>query len=191
MKTYDPLAGTHITTACKEAVRLAKESGDAVAFSFNGVDLVAMPDNTPEGLEHAWDIGMEANSRAYWTPERLEEKSRKEAADCLRLNEHIAILPHIDWRDANAVCRWLCEFESRAFTHTPIDTAAILRTFAEHGYHPGENLKNAGESQEAWRARVGRDGAMRWVIGQALDGTRSVGCPHGMIHTFYEQLVSE
>jgi hypothetical protein len=188
MRTYDASPGEHIETAIKGAIALAAQHQEPVALDFNDTRIVVSRTCDPAERLKAWEAVMEEKRKAYWTPERLAEKQSKDAADQIRLDEHIAMLPHVAWADADAVCRWLCEFESRSFIHTKCDRPALLKTFADHGYLPNVNLSNPGESEADWKARVGQEGAMRYVIGQGLDGTEKVGCPHSMIHVFYERL---
>ena len=49
--------------------------------------------------------------------------------------------------------------------------------FGEHGYEPGVNTGDDFAVDD--RENVGR-----YIIGQALDGIRSVGSPHPIIHKF-------
>lgn len=47
--------GTTIDDACKQAVEVAKRTGVHVWFTFNGVDVLARDDDSPEKISQAWE----------------------------------------------------------------------------------------------------------------------------------------
>ena len=47
-----------------------------------------------------------------------------------------------------------------------------------------ELVKAKTDAGVEWFERQPRDFKMRWLLGQALDGTLTVGCPHQIIHKF-------
>lgn len=63
--TFEPRAGSHISSACKEAVAISINSGSNVAFSFNGIRLLATPDSTPKALEVHWSEAIDEEAEAY------------------------------------------------------------------------------------------------------------------------------
>src|SRR5688500_283042 len=65
MRTYNPLAGCHISDACKEAVSLANQHSCPASFTFNGIELKATPDKSAGDLEAEWSRESDRRAEAY------------------------------------------------------------------------------------------------------------------------------
>jgi len=63
--TYDPLCGTSINFACKEAIAMAMTNNCHVKFNFNGVKLEATPNSTPTRLISQFHTELDENARKY------------------------------------------------------------------------------------------------------------------------------
>ena len=184
----DVYAGARISHAAEDAVALAKERGLPVRFSFNDGVLTASEGRTAGDLCAEYDAELERRSAAYWTPERLAEKERKEDADREEVKRLVSDLDVLDLADLRQAIRWLCWLEECAFTHSPAPAERILEAFAEAGLYPNMLVRAEDESQEEWEEKNGEEGVMKWLIGQALDGVRHVGAPHQIVHSFAEKL---
>jgi hypothetical protein len=181
--------GEHILDVAKRAVEAARREGGAVVLEFNGARVPVEPHDTADAVYAKWDAEMEARRRAYWTPERTAARDAEHARDRAAVAEHEATLDVIDLAHQPAAIRWLCRMEEMAKVHAPFSTSRVLQAFFAAGYGIGGYCSVPGESEAEWAARVGLDGRRRWLIGQALDGVRSVGAPHGVIHKFAADLI--
>ena len=76
------MAGNHISTACKEAVEMARRDSCNVEFDFNEITLTATPHADPAALAQSYSDECDRRHRAYIvSPEykaRQEEAERKE-----------------------------------------------------------------------------------------------------------------
>ena len=76
------MPGSHISTACKEAVEMARRDSCNMEFAFNEITLTATPDTDPEALAKSYSDECDRRHRAYIaSPEykaRQEEAERKE-----------------------------------------------------------------------------------------------------------------
>ena len=81
-KRYESMPGNHISTACKEAVEMARRDSCNVEFDFNEITLTAMPDTDPAALAQSYSDECDRRRRAYLaSPEykaRQDESERKE-----------------------------------------------------------------------------------------------------------------
>lgn len=181
-ETYHPGPGEHINTACSEAIQLAQLKQCSVEFVFNDIKVVANPNDTVSFLSDGWQKSMEDATKAYWTPERLAEQESRNQADRDECDRHCATLEALDCSDLEACVRWLVKLAKVGDNvHVKVPAQEILKKFAAAGYAISMNLKDAEESLEHWRDRVGRDGQLKWLIGQGMAGVALVGAPHGFI----------
>jgi hypothetical protein len=94
-------------------------------------------------------------------------------------------LDTIDMKDPVAPLKWLCRLEEvGGMTYSNFDRAKVIEVFAKAGYEPSMNVgdKFNGKDQENYKG---------YIIGQALNGIRSIGCPHQVLHTFTERYMKE
>jgi hypothetical protein len=158
-----------------------KETGCAVVFKFNGIVMVVSHDDSQETVENAYMESLEAARKAYWTPEQLAEKHAKETRDNAELAEHIKTLSSLDFKDAVAPLTWLCKLQELGdMTYCKFDTQLVIKAFATAGYTAGMNCddKSNEKDQENYKG---------YIIGNALDGIQTIGCPHQVLHHFTEK----
>lgn len=177
-------AGTYIDTACKEAVHLAIDEDDSVEFEFNGIKLLATPRTDPSFLVDEWYAKLKKRSDEYWTPEKLKEKEDREEKDRQILKLHFAefknVLSLLDLLD------WFCKLSDVSFTHASIsqeEKIEVLKKCEFFEVYPNMNCQKPNETHEEWESNS-NDYKLKWLLGQALDGTMSIGCPHPMIHNW-------
>lgn len=108
MKTlkYESMPGNHITTACKEAVEMARRENCNVEFDFNGQTFMATPTTEPDVLAQFFSEECERRHREYIaSPEykaRQEEAERKERGRKEKVEAMLAGAPeHMTLRDAS------------------------------------------------------------------------------------------
>lgn len=180
-------AGTYIDEACQEAVDLAIAEDDSVEFEFNGIQLIATPETNSDDLANNFLTKVKERSDAYWTPERVKEKEIKEENDRRILNIHFAKLKNVisllDLLD------WFCELEKVSFIHASLSSEQrieVLKKCEFFQVQAGMNCIQKNESHEQWE--MNDDGfKLKWLLGQALANTMSMGCPHQVIHVFAEK----
>jgi len=113
--TYDPTAGTHISEACEEAVKLARDSDQPVQFPFNGIDVIAYTKDEPSDVELRWHVESERRHREYEaSPEyaasqakrRLEVAQRQQQVDRLVSPDNFPSSEHgwMTWASELAEC---------------------------------------------------------------------------------------
>jgi hypothetical protein len=72
--------GAIINNTAADAVQLVKLTGSPVVFKFNDSVMVVSHGDSAESVVHAYMAPIEAERKAYWTPERIAEKEAREAA---------------------------------------------------------------------------------------------------------------
>ncbi len=73
------MAGNHISTACKEAVEMARRDSCNVEFDFNEITLTATPETDPAALAQSYSDECDRRHRAYIASP--EYKARQEEAE--------------------------------------------------------------------------------------------------------------
>ena len=187
MIKYDPICGSYILNVCKKAVNLANEKNEVVSFEFNGITVLLSPNDDPEELAEEWFARDNQRKIEYWTPQRLQEKANKESQDFLNIQNHFETLKNVDSRES--LIRWFCELEKMSFIHASLNHAQkVLLTekcMREFGIYSGMNCPDTTVPKGGWDDQS-REYKLNWLAGQALEGTLSIGCPHGIIHKFAE-----
>lgn len=188
MRTYSPLAGTHIDKACEEAVAQARALDEPVRFTFNGIALQALPSDQPETIRQRWTTIQAEQHTAYRNSrEGKAAQARREATITRRQRETdsaIDALPKILRTDnhLDALMNWL-----RAFVTSADDVAvrwdqgAVVDRLILAGYHENENV---GQKPEWFntRERMGR-----YIIGQAINCIAHAMPPHPITIRFVEK----
>lgn len=184
MIKYNPVCGSHISEVCKIVADLANEKNETVSFEFNGITILLSPGDSPEDLEEEFWVRTQKRSDEYWTLERLQEKLNKELEDNLKLQTHFKTLENVN--SLSELIQWFCKLETVSFIHAGLssDQKQQLVEFCKKEFDITTNMNCLhGETKEEWNNHL-IDYKISWLAGQALDGTLSIGCPHGIIHKF-------
>lgn len=110
----------------------------------------------------------------------------------LSIQRHLDALP-INLNNPIVAIDWLCRLKERAKTQV-VDTddrSRILEAFQAAGWTINANLRSFSppETHDEWVRRIGgRNGMLRWLIGQGLGGIQQNGIPHKMFLHFAEEL---
>jgi hypothetical protein len=184
---FEPMCGTYIDAACEKAVSIANLHNESVEFVFNGLQMIANPGDNSIKLTEEWFTKDQKRRDEYWTPERLQEKSNKESQDVLNLSAHYTTLGSVN--SLEDLIRWFCKLETVSFCHASLNseqrTALSNKCMNEFGVYSGMNCSDALLKGE-W-VNQSHEYKLKWLAGQALEGTLSMGCPHGVIHSFAEK----
>lgn len=182
--TYYPHAGTHIATACKEAVAMAM-NGQDVQFSFNGVELLATPDSVPAKLEAEFSAKLEADAKAYRESPKGIADAKKRTAEILRkqrsVNTSLAVLKDIV-ADHDKLMLWLKSFTEDADDIGVQFTKSRLADELEAaGYAENEHV---GQKPE-WFCT--RKRMAHYIVGQAITCLRRGMGPHPVTGGFVDE----
>lgn len=184
---FEPMCGTYISKACEEAVSMANLHNESVEFTFNGLEMIANPCDDSTKLTEEWFTKDQKRRDDYWTPERLQEKLDKESQDVLNLSVHYKTLSDVNSLE-DLIC-WFCKLETVSFCHASLNseqrTTLSNKCMIEFGVYSGMNCSDNFTEGE-W-VNQNREYKLKWLAGQALEGTLSMGCPHGVIHSFAEK----
>lgn len=194
----NPSFGTHIQAAAEEALALATKQKCLVIFTFNGVEVAVDRDRTVEYIVDDWQAKFDAKALAYrespaGQKAAQEAKERASAAQkgvVTRVSELATIGASGGFKTLEDAVKWLAKY-SEVADHVESGSssyrAAVLALFEKMGHTPNQLVNKDKLPTEEWKALVSRDGELRWLIGQGLDGIRTLGSPHPMIQIFAEQ----
>lgn len=188
MQTYDPTPGTHIDDAIITALAIARQRGDDVTFTFNGVDMVVAADvamGTAAFVDYhkVWADKMEANAAAYRaSPEgiRAQQEANERLARCKEGNALLsASLPSALLGPVVGLLDWLCDLERYGHVDAPVDYPGLAQDFIAAGYLPNVNVDTAFHKDDP-------DNFARYIIGQCVASMTHGMPPHGIIHKFVD-----
>lgn len=92
-KRYESIPGNHISTACKEAVEMARRDACNVEFDFNEITLTATPDTDPSALSKSYSDECDRRHREYIaTPEYKAKQEESARLDRERKAKNAALL---------------------------------------------------------------------------------------------------
>ena len=181
--TYEVPIGEHLVRCIEKMLDLANDAGAPVQADFNGIPLHVDPGATAVEVEQRWDAESRARGERYRnSPEgraaaakrAAEVAQRQRDADGLTVEMHKTLNPE----DVPAVLRWLMRYEETAGdVDVKKDRLEVLDWFLSHGFEVGVNVGPAFDAND-------RENVARYIIGQALDGIQSMGCPHPVVSKF-------
>ncbi len=185
-KIYEPSLGEDISTACAEALKLAKESNEIVGFNFNGILVAVTPDDTVERIYRRYVEKVEKRRREYLESEeyRIQQLKRAEEVKIKqqKVNALIAEAPEIiDGGSYSEILDWLVSFaDSADDVDVSFDVTPLYTLFCNRGFKANENvgLENTAYADKATLAR--------YIIGQALDNLEHGMAPHPILHNFVQ-----
>lgn len=185
MLTYDPLAGTHIARACREAVAMAITQNQPVEFDFNGVSILAEPSSDPVDLEDQFNAKMEARVQAYRestdgiaeAQKRVSEVERKQQS----INSALSALKDIV-NDHDKLMLWLKSFAENADDiGVRFDKAKLADEFISAGFCENEHV---GQKPDWFSTRPRM---AHYIVGQAINCLRHGMGPHPVTASFVEK----
>ena len=208
--TYNGSPGDDIWSACQALAGVVQLANTGAAedmilgrfgakLRWNDIVLTCTHEDTADTLIAKWDTEIERRRAAYWTPERLAAKAAEEQAAVTALAEHFytalqgTLAPvlrsgHGSEEDRLAdLVRWFLRLEELSFTYASLGAGEreyLVALCADLGITAG---MNCSDDEIAWR-ESSRVHKLQWLLGQCLDGTLSVGCPHQIVHKFAEDL---
>lgn len=172
--------GQHITSFAAQLVRAAEASGEARGV-FNGVEIIAERGATADGLRDQWQRKTDAAHVAYLnSPTSRAAKAKREAGIAAAQETHdnlVRDLATLDFENDVAVIDWICAIQdSTDHVSLVVDKPRIIAAFEAAGFAVNVNCGPAFKADD-------RDNVFRYLVGQALDGLKSVAI-HGIIHKF-------
>lgn len=180
MIELDGYPGQHINSFCAELVKAAGRHGEARGV-FNETEVVADRNATVESLYAQWETKQEEAWIAYRnSPEGKAQIAAHEANVRAAQDLHDRLvhdLATLDFKNDVAVLDWICAIQdSTDHCSVSVNKTAILAAFDAAGFKANVNCGRDFRSED-------RDNVFRYIVGQALDGLKSVAI-HGIIHKF-------
>lgn len=185
--TYDPLAGTTIDHACKEATALAIRKSAEVTFDFNGITLTATPDSSPADIQKDWKVKLEKEREEYRaSPEYTEDEKRRVE----EISSNQSIVNH-----------FMETIEQILATCSTDDLMESLKKFTLAADNVGVKfdnvrlvtiLESAGHKEHAHVGRPpsdfdSKEVMAQYIIGQVINFLRSGMPPHPVTVSFIEK----
>ncbi len=185
--TYEPLAGHHIKTSCKEAVAMAIKAGRNVSFEFNGIPLIATPQSEPVVLVACYDFESECRRKEYEaTPEAMVAKLRREAdilerqASCNALLESLPQTLHACPQAEHVA--WLKKFATVADdVGVKFDDRSLIPTLESAGY---KHNCHVGQPPKWFNTR---ERMAEYIFGQAISCLKNGMPPHPITISFCDK----
>lgn len=188
--TVEARAGQRIQDFARDIVMAATRSGLGAKGKFNDIEL-SVPAGTDNNeaiaikLVEQYKRKMDDAREAYRTSPEGVAAAARDAEDIRQKQATIdglmRDLDTLDFTDVEAVLKWCVDFQDPSDRiGTQRDSARILQVFADNGYVPGMNVGKAFDGNSM-------DNFAKYLVGQALDGVRSIGAVHQVIHSFYDE----
>lgn len=180
MIELQPHIGQHVEDFAGDLVRAAAEHG-AAKGTHNETEIIADTTSTVAALVAQWEQKQEAARVAYRnSPEgkAAAAKSEAERTDAQDLHDRLVRdLATLDFKNDVAVLDWICAIQdSTDRVGIAVDRTRILAAFEAAGFKPNVNCGPDFRASD-------RDNVFRYIVGQALDGLKTVAI-HGIIHKF-------
>jgi hypothetical protein len=184
---YVPSAGSHIDRACEEACRYAATDNDIVAFTFNGITLVANPKTDWRELSKQYSEKSDQRREDYRkSPEGIAAATQR-ADDVAKkqkiVSDLIYALPKVlaGGRLDDAIT-WLKQFTNPADDiEVKFNASEVARSFIAYGWKENDCV---GEKPEWFNSKY-RMG--RYIVGQAINCLKMGMAPHGITLSFIEK----
>ena len=183
---YEPLLGTSIDVAAKEAIAQAKKQRCPVKFNFNGTKLIATAKKSPTTL--VWEFNqILAQQSDRHTHSKAGLKAAAERAQQIkdgqqRLNAAFTTLPALlaqpEPQRLDSLVRWLRDNQSDMDDcEVEYSIAKLLTDLESAGYVDNAHV---GKKPECFtRQAIGE-----WIVGQVINCLKHGMGPHQIIHRF-------
>lgn len=183
--TYEPSLGETIESAATAVTTIAwhRADRDQVFLKFN--DIVIPADLYSHRIVDAYhaecDRRAEEHRQSDEGKRAAREREESKAESQSKVDDLMRELPHLDFRNLNAVLGWVERLQP-ASDHVGVVVPAnvVIGAFREHGFEANANTGGAFDVNDE-RNYAG------YIVGQALDGLSSVGAIHPMVVGFADQ----
>lgn len=176
MREYEPTPGETIQVASAMLCELAP-----ARMQFNGITIEAEVGDDPGKVVQKYYRSMELADEAYRNSPagKAAIKREEEASVQCRKNKEalLAQLRNGIGTDLQERLAWMTKLESTTNGLNRQESAAVLADYEAAGFRIGEGV---GTKPESFTYTT----LCRWIIGQCMDGIKSIGAPHGVVHHF-------
>jgi hypothetical protein len=175
--TYEPMAGDHISTACRKAIALAIRGGTLVTFRFNGIPMTVRPSDPPDRAVKRWEALSAAHAAAWReSPEgqAAAAEAERRRVDCQRKTDAlVARLPGVV-KELGPLVRWCVEF-GKAADHMDVEwnLSAVADTIEAAGWREKAHVGRAEADFAGNPQMIGE-----YIVGQAMACLRKGMPPH-------------
>lgn len=149
---------------------------EVIEASFNDIELVANPGDTPAAIVARYNIESARKAEAYRNSPEGKRVAAKRTAETRRLqkvmDDSIVKLETLDFSNFNAVLGWLEEVQDASDrVDVQFNPKEIVDKFRANGFKPNVNTGKAFDEND-------EENFARYIVGQALDFLQN----HGLIH---------
>jgi hypothetical protein len=179
---HEFMVGTFINHAALELCAAANHDGQTHETGFNGITIVAKPDDTAEDVVRRYHEASERHAEEYRNSPAGKKAARETEERRLHAQSEVTrllrALDSLDWSTHHAPLRWWREFTEHAdHLGVTVPPFLLLGAFNAHGYASGVNCGRDFRKDDP-------DNVARWIVGQCLDMTEKVGGPHPVTEKF-------
>lgn len=176
--------GEHVSVACERMAGMAVD-GCEVECDFNGITLTACEGMTAKELEAQYYAKSQARRVEYEQSPEYKAQLERDAKELEELNAKAVVLmarlEAMNWGSLREVLDWCAEVQPVADRiGVQMDKKRVVALFNEHGFEANVNCEEDYKENDA-------ENVARYIIGQALDGFKRVGAPHGALIHFVQK----
>ena len=186
--TFEPLLGTEIEKACRQAVEMARQNDCKVEFQFNDVDLVAYATDTGADVAARWYAERESRKRKYLSsPEYAEQKRQREAEVARKQRQVDRLLTVVECNmTQDAWMQWVAELTDVADdVGVKVDWKKLGQDLRKHGWIRDDHVTDDPEIKK--RLAVNKTMMAEYIIGQVISFMDSGMPPHPVAISFVEK----
>lgn len=185
IKMKEPSAGSHISTACKDAVMLAQRMRQPVQFTFNGMPVTVSTEDTAASAERRWHKDQSDAAEAYRNSPAGKAAAAQDELDRHRhqceIDNLMTMLPGVV-SDRNALMLWAARFaEVSDNVGMKWDMESVAQVLTSAGYKRNHHV---GDSPDSFNRR---QKMAEYIVGQVLECIASGMGPHPITVTFVEK----
>ena len=180
---YDPLPGTDISDACRDALVIATRTGSPVGFRFNGVQVQAQPGQLIDEVIAGYLQECERRAEAYRNSPEGKRAAAEAEADRQRFQERTdALMRQLPEavQSLDSLVRW-CVAMSQSADRAGVtwDHAMAARTIVDAGYPANLHIRLPKSAFKKSTKLVGE-----WLVGQAVACMLKGMPPHPITEMF-------
>ena len=180
----EAMVGQNVQQFAQQLIDRAKADGVDVEGDFNGITLHVSSDEpvAAENLVNFYSQESDRRAEEYRkSPKGIkaaEEAEARKTALQEKADQLLTQLDSLDFSNLEAVIDWIVDFQD-ASDHIGVsfDREKVVATFRSHGFDIGVNTREAFNGEDA-------ENFAKNVVGQALDGIKSVDAIHRVVHKF-------
>ena len=188
MLEFKPECGSWIGTACEKAVQMARSQNQPVKFEFNGIEVVANPNDDPESIHSIWNEKQEERTAKYHASDEYKEQQNKRRQEVTAKQEIVDRLVRIVGRihSEEEWMKWAAKLAGSADDcEVKLNNDELFIELKRHGWVPNANVSEDPKI----RAELATNKTMmaEYIMGQVMSFLSKGMPPHPMTMTFVDK----